>query len=182
MSNVIDIADALRKENPDRLFQRVWGRAAIGTSEQCWPVPVKDRYATFKLASIGRRTTTHRVAYVLTFGPFDWAKTIDHLCRNTRCLNPGHFEVVTSRVNTLRSENPAALNAVKTHCDAGHEFAAASTIQRRTGGRTCRTCQLEWQRTSVACPVCGEARTRKYLKRHCREQHGVDIVVKEVAA
>ena len=58
MSNVIDIADALRKENPDRLFQRVWGRAAIGTSEQCWPVPVKDRYATFKLASIGRRTTT----------------------------------------------------------------------------------------------------------------------------
>lgn len=64
----------------------------------------------------------------------------DHLCRNTLCVNPDHLEWVTSRVNTLRSNNPAALNARKTHCKRGHALAGDNLRVNTDGERVCRAC------------------------------------------
>lgn len=40
--------------------------------------------------------------YELLVGPIPEGLTIDHLCRNTMCVNPDHLEPVTHRENLMR--------------------------------------------------------------------------------
>lgn len=94
----------------------------------------------------GRTIAAHRLAYELLVGPIPDGLQIDHLCRNTRCVNPDHLEAVTQRENILRGNAPAAENARKTHCIRGHAFDEANTIIQRSGKRSCRTCVNEAQR------------------------------------
>jgi hypothetical protein len=67
---------------------------------------------------------------------------LDHLCRNRRCVNPEHLEIVTSVENVMRGEGFGPKNAAKTHCDKGHEFTPENTYirTRAQGGRECRAC------------------------------------------
>ena len=53
-----------------------------------------------------------------------------------------HLEAVSVRINTLRGEGPAAVNAKKTRCAAGHLFTPGNTYNRKTGSREriCKTC------------------------------------------
>lgn len=87
----------------------------------------------------GRYLPAHRVAYQLLVGPIPQGLVIDHLCRIKRCVNPDHFELVTSGENTRRG---FALRPLRTHCKHGHEFSPANTYTNpNTRARTCRTCQ-----------------------------------------
>ncbi len=52
----------------------------------------------------------HRFYYEKLHGPIPKGMVIDHLCRNPRCCNPDHLEVVTPAVNTQRKSS-AKLNA-----------------------------------------------------------------------
>lgn len=87
--------------------------------------------------------SSHRLAYQLTKGEIPEGMELDHLCKNTLCVNPEHLEIVNRRENTLRSSNFAAVNARKTHCIRGHEFTSKNTIVLANRGRSCRTCQNE---------------------------------------
>lgn len=87
----------------------------------------------------GQNMGAYRAAWILFRGPIPDGLTIDHLCRNTRCVNPDHLEPVTHRENVLRGEGLAAVNARKTHCIRGHEFTAENII-RNGRKRACRTC------------------------------------------
>lgn len=77
---------------------------------------------------------------------------IDHLCRNRRCINPLHLEVVTVEENARRSIEWNA-NRAKTHCPSGHEYDTDNTYTHpRTGQRACRACHRRWaneRRTNV---------------------------------
>ena len=120
------------------------------TASGCWEW-------TGKIASNGYGHTTikgkcllaHRAFYSHAKGEIPEGLTIDHLCRNKRCVNPDHLEAVTSRENTLRASNaPAAMNHVKTHCKRGHELSGANLYLRQRGCRTerwCRKCNAERQ-------------------------------------
>lgn len=44
----------------------------------------------------------YRYSYRLLVGPIPDGLHIDHLCRNTLCVNPAHLEAVTREVNDLR--------------------------------------------------------------------------------
>lgn len=55
-----------------------------------------------QVAVAGVRVQAHRLFYILRYGPVPANYDIDHLCRNTRCVNAEHLEAVPHRVNIQR--------------------------------------------------------------------------------
>lgn len=88
---------------------RFWSRVEVGTQGQCWPwrkALDSHGYGILWLSrdADGRQrfATAHRVAWELANGVPPASLTLDHLCRNPRCCNPAHMELVTNAVNVRR--------------------------------------------------------------------------------
>ena len=127
---------------------RFWAKVATNTNGACWPWLAcrtsNGGYGKFRIN--GKTFRAHRVAYILQRGDIPNGMTLDHLCRNTACVNPAHLEVVTSRDNTIRGIGPAAQHARATQCCQGHQYDLINTVYRKNGQRDCRTCKLVSQR------------------------------------
>ena len=89
----------------------------------------------------GVERASHRVAYERDIGPIPDGLHLDHLCRNRACVNPLHLEPVTCRVNLLRGDTIAAMNAAKTECKRGHSLSGDNLYARPNGARNCRACK-----------------------------------------
>lgn len=88
-----------------------------------------------------RRPMAHRVVYEYSVGFIPEGLQLDHLCRNTLCVNPDHLEPVTAHENQRRGYSPAGLNMAKTHCHRGHKFTEENTkIVGKRRGRRCAQC------------------------------------------
>lgn len=99
----------------------------------------------------------HRVVLAAIGEPLPDGLVVDHLCRNRRCCNPDHLELVTQRENVMRSPiAPGAINARKTHCPQGHPYSSENTSAyyglggRSTWSRACKTCAAASQARSYA--------------------------------
>ena len=79
----------------------------------------------------------HRMTWYAVYGR--WPSELDHLCRNTACVNPKHLEEVTHKENVLRGFSPFAIHARKTHCPKGHPYDMLGV----KGNRRCRRCTYE---------------------------------------
>ena len=101
-----------------------------------------DRHGYGKGYFRGRTWLAHRLSYAAHFGSIPDGLTIDHLCKNTRCVNPKHLEPVSNRENVLRGTGPSALCAKKTHCHRGHLFDHKNT-NKWMGKRVCRACKRD---------------------------------------
>lgn len=97
-----------------------------------------------------RNIYAHQWSYIHFNGPIAEGLEIDHLCRNGHCVRPDHLEAVTRRVNILRSSNPIARNAEKSHCAKGHAYDHDNTYRDAYGYRHCRTCGRENKRKEFA--------------------------------
>jgi hypothetical protein len=86
-----------------------------------------------------RRPMAHRVVYEEFVGPIPEGMQLDHLCRNTTCVNPAHLEPVTPRENQRRGIGFIAENIAKTHCHKGHELIPENTYA--APGKTERICR-----------------------------------------
>ena len=74
-------------------------KVTSGRPSDCWMFESRSRadYPRF------RGYLAHRIAYHLEHGSIPEGMTIDHLCMNKWCNNPGHLEAVTVRENALRA-------------------------------------------------------------------------------
>lgn len=117
-------------------------------------------YAQFGLRIENKPYTflCHRLMYTLFVEVIPDGLIIDHLCRNTRCVNPVHLEATTSKVNTARGvwqkkRGPALVD----FCKYGHEM-TGDNVQigawkpNRLSGvrRYCRECRRLKQRQYMA--------------------------------
>lgn len=125
--------------------QRFW--KFVDKTERCWTWRGSRQSAGYGLFSIAGLTVyAHRAAWELLRGPIPSGLEIDHLCRNRACVNPDHLEPVTTRVNSLRSDNLGGVNARKTHCPKGHPYDEPNTWVDKSNRRHCRTCRVETTR------------------------------------
>ncbi len=63
----------------------------------------KRGYGWFSPRSSGRHSRAHTWSYEHFKGPVPPGLTVDHVCRNTSCVNPAHLEVVTRAENARRA-------------------------------------------------------------------------------
>lgn len=129
--------------------ERVARRAFDG-----WEVSPSGCYiSTYSVASHGyaqigwRRdqsitgTTAHRAAWVHANGQIPAGMTIDHLCKNRRCVNVEHLRMLSNFENARRTDGrdwPLG------ECANGHPN---TELVEGADGAVCRPCRNEWNRS-----------------------------------
>lgn len=95
-------------------------------------------YGAWTVPDLGTKQA-HRVTWMLLRGPIPDGMYIDHMCRNTSCVNPEHLRVVTPRTNSLENSNGvSAVNKRRTECEHGH--GALLPHPYVPGRRVCHIC------------------------------------------
>jgi hypothetical protein len=90
----------------------------------------------------------HRLVWRVVYGPIPDDMTIDHTCRNRRCVNWLHLRLLSNKVNATLNGN-----ALKTHCPQGHPYDEANTdLRRHRSGRLHRFCRACAKATNEARP------------------------------
>lgn len=120
-----------------------------------------------------KHALAHRISYEYFIGKIPLGLTLDHLCRKPGCVNPRHLEPVTSVENVMRGETITAKFARATHCVNGHPFDGNNLIQRKAGGRACRTCHIQNLRKMRRNRGIPSRQNRKAL---CKRGHLLDRV------
>ena len=112
----------------------------VVTSEGCWlRLSSHDKYGYCKA---GQHTygSGHRASWTLLRGPIPLGRQVDHLCRNTWCLNPSHMELVGIVENVKRQHRDRA------YCKNGHPLTSENVwvgYRRGSVRRICKSCARE---------------------------------------
>lgn len=116
-------------------MERFWKK--VRKTKTCWLwTAMKDQNGYGRTRYKGRPSVpAHRVAYELEVGPIPEGLELDHLCRNTSCVNPSHLEPVTHAENIRRGY------AAQSHCRSGeHRMVEGNIVVDENGHRLCRQC------------------------------------------
>ena|SRR3990167_9907799 len=89
----------------------------------------------------------HRMAYILANGCIPNDLQIDHLCRNTLCVNPKHLEAVTHRENLIRSPSLNMQAHRNKTCTKGHPLTKENAYVHKNKNPRCKICTHRWQHT-----------------------------------
>lgn len=128
------------------LPERFWSK--VRKTETCWwwVAGASGGYGKFQLE--GRKQYAHRLAYAERNGLIPAGLTVDHLCRNTLCVNPAHLEAVTVGENTARGYAVPTRVAMRRRnpCRNGHPRSPENVYTDNAGKIHCRPCNAENQR------------------------------------
>ncbi len=112
-----------------------------GADSDCWPW-IKGRssgYGTFSIG--GGHYQAHRISLEILSGPIPAGLEPDHLCRNRRCVNPSHLELVPPAENARRG----GMHRRRRACGKGHAFTPENTATYGNGRRYCKECHRRSQ-------------------------------------
>ena len=125
---------------------RFQAKVAVGVAPSAcwiWRGAVTDvGYGSFHVRDPRpRRVGAHRFAYEALLGPIAPGLQLDHLCRNSRCVNPAHLEPVTALENMRRGMSPVHIAVRRGSCLRGHPRTVENLYARRDRkGFICRPC------------------------------------------
>lgn len=133
---------------PAAAAERAATRYEVDESTGCW-ISTYSR-ASHGYAQVGwsektltarnRMTTAHRAAWVHHSGKqIPEGMTVDHMCKNRPCVNPGHLRLLTNFENARRtSDRDWPLG----RCINGHPN---SELREFSGRLHCRICEAKWR-------------------------------------
>lgn len=81
--------------------QKFWSK--VEATGFCWNWTGAEQKGYGKVRRNKKTLRVHRYAYEMLIEPLPEDMTVDHLCRNTLCVNPDHMEIVTNEENLRRS-------------------------------------------------------------------------------
>lgn len=97
----------------DDIVKRIMARVRVDPETGCWewtgPTSGENgRGSGYPRMNLdGQTVAVHRVMYTHRHGYVPGKKQIDHTCRNRRCVNPDHLEMVTHKENQKRRARAA---------------------------------------------------------------------------
>lgn len=137
---------------PRTFEERFWAKVDRRGPDECWPwlgAKSLTQRGYYGVLNLGRRGVgvdkAHRIAYRLAGGVLAPRQVVDHLCRNTLCVNHAHLEAITTSVNTQRGHDYRRANGIpdshlKEYCKRGHPLSGANLYVWR-GHHHCLACQ-----------------------------------------
>ena len=115
---------------------RFW--AKVQKTDTCWIWTAnKNRKGYGRFLLKGRLVVPHRYSYELLKGQIPDGMQIDHLCRNTLCVNPEHLEAVEGIVNIRRGR---VLRKPQNTCKRGHPLSGDNLYIGTGNRRVCKEC------------------------------------------
>jgi hypothetical protein len=127
---------------PDRVKQRAYEKWEADAD--CWISTYST--ASHGYAQIGWQTKqerkvvlAHRAAWEHVNGPVPPGMTIDHLCKQRRCVNPQHLRVLDNFENARRT---SGRDWPMGECANGHPNSELYT--QPSGKIVCRPCKQRW--------------------------------------
>lgn len=106
----VRLPNSVPQPEAPRFFAKLrFGPRFAGTPCLLWTAATTNGgYGHMSVRRNGVKTPVraHRWLYERWVGPIPEGMVLDHLCRNVRCVNPMHLEVVTPAENTRRAYRP----------------------------------------------------------------------------
>lgn len=120
----------------------------IEKKDNCWiwtATKTSHGYGQFGLNY--KIVLAHRVCYEMFKGIIPDDMELDHICRNTSCVNPDHLEAVSHQENCIRGNcGKNNQNAKKMYCVNNHPLIQENLVKRKDGRRECLIChRTQWK-------------------------------------
>lgn len=133
---------------PTPASQRFHAKYEVDAVSGCWNWTAHistEGYGTIgETVEPGRSVSlyAHRVSYEMHKGPIPAGLVVDHMCNNTRCVNPEHLQAISHRENINRSPSPSVQRRLADRCIRGHDLSDPANVyvRRDGGGRQCKAC------------------------------------------
>lgn len=147
---------------------KFWSYVTKTDSCWLWSIKRKDPTNYGSISYKGRNYRAHRISLAL-LGVDMSVGEVDHLCRNKACVNPGHLEVVSHRVNIQRAKE------VQEYCKRGHRTTPENMYVKfskkdNTYVRQCREC-IKWRASEERRLRNDAGRISNAAKTHCKRGH-----------
>lgn len=152
--------------------KRFWSK--VIKTQGCWNWKGGSQRGYGYFIVDGQCKRSHRISYYYAYKIDQPELSTDHLCRNTRCVNPSHLEMVTIQENTRRGFGIASLNRRKTHCKRGHELSgknlhvSGNVNDKR---RRCKICMRFSKKVFIPHPDNCRNCNASFMKDICNKRH-----------
>ncbi|MEN6290757.1 MAG: HNH endonuclease [Methanobacterium sp.] len=109
----------------------VLSRINVNPETECWNWMSSKSEKGYGLKFIkSKKFRVHRLTFHCFKGFKDQSKILDHICKNTSCVNPDHLREVSHFENSVLYSDVtfSSVNHKKTKCKNGHDFNEKNTI------------------------------------------------------